>query len=141
MQEAAHVLCRDGLKLDVLRRNYPGAEQRFRADQARKGRNDPFDYNALYKWEPGAIAKHVPTVGRFMTDVRAIPVQIIEPHMLGTPGYFLVDKMREFMSRYELMSADAYHLAIAYTIGATSLATLDSDWLRAESDFTVLTDL
>lgn len=48
--------------------------------------------------------------------------------------------MVDAMDRYELLAADAYQLAVARASGISSVATTDSDWLRASADFTVLTN-
>lgn len=48
--------------------------------------------------------------------------------------------MTEFMKRYGLLAADAYHLAIADVLDIGMVATLDKDWLQAEQDFEVLID-
>jgi len=139
IEEAAHFLTNTLLQDDVDRNRYPLARRRF--DEWRQYSNNPqalWNADALYKQEPQAIVPHVPQVARFISNVRAIPIQIVEPDMLIGAGFSLVERMRDNIRNYALRPADAYHTAVASAIGATMLVTLDRDWLRTQQDFTVV---
>jgi len=72
--------------------------------------------------------------------VQALPVTIVtsEDLALTQPGDTLEERMRHFISAYNLLPKDAYILAVAERLGVNDVATLDSDWQRA-TQFTVHT--
>jgi len=92
---------------------------------------------------PGAVSsdwnrRYTPVVTRFITAVRAAPIVVLGSAELYGIRASLPVLMVTNMERYELLAADAYHLAVAEAMGIGSVATLDGDWLRADAHFTVL---
>lgn len=137
LEEGAHAITRQALDDDARHGKYPAIEHAWRQ---RTGSIGKFTWNDLFKDHPQAIKNHVVKVERFFLDLRAVPVQTIDPGLLVNLPVALPDRMTEFMKRYGLLAADAYHLAIADVLDIGMVATLDKDWLQAEQDFEVLID-
>ena len=93
-----------------------------------------------YKSNPQVIQQSIPAITAFYQMVQALPVTIVtsEDLALTQPGDTLEERMRHFISAYNLLPKDAYILAVAERLGVNDVATLDSDWQRA-TQFTVHT--
>ncbi len=124
IEECAHHITTQAIVRDIHDGVYPGAVSS--------------DWNRLYKSQPGVVRRYTPVVTRFITAVRAAPIVVLGPAELYGIRASLPVLMVTNMERYELLAADAYHLAVAEAMGIGSVATLDGDWLRADAHFTVL---
>jgi predicted nucleic acid-binding protein len=140
VQELAHFIVRTGLQNDVLGNLYPTIRNKFDAlkQSGQIKKNSSFDWHRLQKMDPQTVFVHVPKVTQALAILRATPITVVEPELIGDPGFSIVDRMRDNMMTYGLLPADAYHIAIANAIDAKTLVSTDGDWLLTEQDFTVI---
>jgi predicted nucleic acid-binding protein len=98
------------------------------------------DWHPYYKRNPQVIQQCFARVIAFHRHIAALPVTIVTPEDLALthPINALEERMRYFISAYNLLPKDAYILAVAERLGVDNVATLDSDWQRA-TQFTVYT--
>ena len=94
-----------------------------------------------YKNKPQVIQQCIARITAFHQLVAALPVTIVTPEDLALtqPTSTLEERMRHFISAYNLLPKDAYILAVAERLGVDDVATLDDDWQRASTQFTVYT--
>ncbi len=93
-----------------------------------------------YKSNPQVIQQCLPAITVFHQTVQALPITVVtsEDLALTQPTNTLEERMRRFISEYNLLPKDAYILAVAERLGVDDIATLDGDWRRA-TQFTVYT--
>ena len=124
IEECAHHITTGAIVRDIFDGVYPGVV--------------PSEWNRLYKSQPGIVRRYTPIITRFIAAAHAAPIVVLGPGELYGIRPSLPVLMVTNMERYELLAADAYHLAVAETMGIKSVATLDRDWLHADADFSVL---
>lgn len=95
----------------------------------------PPNWLKAYKDEPDLLQTYVPEVVRFREMLAAIPVTPVYPEDLAIPRgtKSLDERMRHFISTYNLLAQDALILAHAERIGVSAVATLDRDWQRVSA--------
>lgn len=98
-------------------------------------------WHQYYKKKPQVIQQCIARITAFHQLVAALPVAIVTPEDLALtqPTNTLEERMRHFISAYNLLPKDAYILAVAERLGVDDVATLDHDWKRASTQFTVYT--
>jgi len=97
-------------------------------------------WHQYYKANPQIVQQCIPHIVKFHQIIMALPAQIVTPEDLALtqPASTLEERMRHFVSAYDLLPKDAYILAVAERLGVRNVATLDADWHRARQ-FTVYT--
>ena len=108
--------------------------------EARFGVGRPQWHDIGYKQNPQLIGTFMPMLEQFRTDVLSMPAVITGPDDLietsAPPPITLERLMLNNCRDHSLLPKDAYILAEASRLGIDSLATMDSDWDRADG-FTV----
>lgn len=97
----------------------------------------PANWLAAYKRQPELLSTGFADLTDFDAILAAIPMTPAQPVDLDTVhlSQTLVERMRYFITTYNLLPQDALILAEAERLGVTAIATLDSDWRRvAEFD-------
>ncbi len=94
-----------------------------------------------YKKNPAVIHDIHPILSQFYQALLAFPIEITEPE--DTAVYpkgrepLLATRIGDFISRFAVLPKDATILSEAERLGVYTVATLDSDWSRADG-FTVI---
>ncbi len=97
-------------------------------------------WKVYYKQNPSAIRNIYPTLMQFYQALAAFPIEITEPEDIAIypkgrePS--LATRMGDFINSFAVLPKDATILSEAERLGIRTVATLDSDWSRAD-DFTV----
>lgn len=97
----------------------------------------PANWLAAYKHQPDLLATGFADLTNFDAILAAIPVTPAQPRDLDTVhvSQTLTERMRYFITTYNLLPQDALILAEAERLGVSAVVTLDSDWRRvAEFD-------
>ena len=97
----------------------------------------PANWLALYKRIPAILKTGLAEITRFDILLETFPITLAQPHDMahGTPSNRLDERLRYFITSYDLLPQDALILAEAERLGVSAVATLDSDWRRvAEFD-------
>jgi predicted nucleic acid-binding protein len=97
----------------------------------------PANWLAAYKHQPELLATGFADLTDFDAILAAIPITPAQPRDLDTVhvSQTLTERMRYFITTYNLLPQDALILAEAERLGVSAIATLDSDWRRvAEFD-------
>lgn len=115
-----------------------------RAVVARRSGKQPSEvrWHELYKFYPRCIRKYFPEVTAFFQWVAAIPLTIIEPSDLVGPGGVstaIEQQMRHYIHSCCVLPKDAYLIATADCLGVKHIATLDRDFKRLGTGFTLYT--
>lgn len=97
-------------------------------------------WHDLYKEKPELIKKLHPKLENMYKILQAFPMIILEPEDLVATSTekisTIADQMTEYILKYLLLPKDATILSESNRIGVYYVATLDSDWKRADG-FTV----
>jgi predicted nucleic acid-binding protein len=96
-----------------------------------------------YKHQPDLLVGGLRHLRRFDELLSAIPLTVVQPEDLTrTTADPLPERLRHYITAYQLLPQDAMILAETERLGVGAVATLDRDWRRLiEFDvFTVLTD-
>lgn len=108
--------------------------------EAQFGRGATNWHDIGYKQNPQLISGFVPILERFRTAVLDLPAVITGPDdLIETAQTAMVSLERLMLDNIRdraLLPKDAYILAEAARLGVNALATLDSDWDRADG-FTI----
>lgn len=126
----------------LIRRAYQKHLPQHRTAIARKFGKKPSQlrWHHLYKQRPRIIRKEFSGIEAFRLHVAGFPIQVLEPEDLGSPGSPpLEDRMRHYMKSACILGHDAYLEAVAERLEARHIATLDGDFCRLDSAFTVYT--
>jgi predicted nucleic acid-binding protein len=125
LQECYHIILSRS-----LRRSWAAMEPSVR----------PANWLAAYKQQPSLLAAGFVDLTTFDEILASIPITPAPTERLETQsgGRSLDDWMRHFITAYHLLPQDALILAQAVRLGATAVATLDSDWRRV-TEFDIYT--
>lgn len=97
-------------------------------------------WTAYCKSSPAVFANAIPHLQSFYRMLSAFPIEITEPEDIAIypkgRETSLSTRMGEFINRFAVLPKDATILAEAERLGVFTVATLDSDWRRADG-FTV----
>jgi hypothetical protein len=99
-------------------------------------------WHDLYKSRPQQISYYVPALQAFFQWVIAIPLTVLEPRDLVSPDATplpIEEQMRNSIQSCCILPRDAYLVAIADRLGVYHIATLDKDFERLGTEFTVYT--
>ncbi len=98
-------------------------------------------WHELYKSSPHLIPRWSGEVDTFALWVQGIPLTVLEPEELLVAGAVasIESRMRHYMSIAQILPKDAYFVALAERLGVLHIATLDSDFRRLDSSFTLYT--
>lgn len=97
----------------------------------------PANWLALYKRDPAMLKAGLAELTRFDTLLATFPITLAQPYDMvhGASSSGLDERLRYFITSYDLLPQDALILAEAERLGVSAVATLDSDWRRvAEFD-------
>jgi len=98
-------------------------------------------WHDYYKKNPTAIRAATSTLTLFYQLLQAFPIEVIEPEDLAvTPKGReppLADRLGDLINQFAVLPKDATILGEAERLGIYTVATLDSDWTRADG-FTVI---
>ena len=99
-------------------------------------------WHDLYKDTPSAIRRYMPDVHQFHQFISALPVHIVQSDDLGVrqgrPST-IEEQLRVFVDSAYLLPKDAWIVAEAERLGVYDIATMDRDFLRLDSSFTIYT--
>jgi hypothetical protein len=98
-------------------------------------------WHDLYKSQPRCVQQCAGDVSAFARWVQGIPLYVLEPSDLRVSSQVpaLEERMRFFIDSAQILPKDAYLIAEAERIGIFNIATLDSDFARLDTRFTVYT--
>lgn len=95
-----------------------------------------------YKQNPEVLERARATINNFYRILQAFPIVIVEPEDLAAlpidTEQRLADRMGEMIFNFAVLPKDATILSNAERLGIDTVATLDSDWARADG-FKVIT--
>ncbi|MBI3360888.1 MAG: hypothetical protein HY023_07240 [Chloroflexi bacterium] len=101
-------------------------------------------WDRYYKANPLAIRSIYPVLMKLHNDLLAFPIEITEPEDLAVRPKgrepLLSDRMGDLINQFAILPKDSTILSEAERLGIFTVATLDSDWSRADG-FTVLAAL
>lgn len=111
-----------------------------RAWEALPSATRPANWLVAYKHKPELLATGFADLTDFDVILAAIPMTPAQPGDLDTIhlSQTLVERMRYFITTYNLLPQDALILAEAERLGVSAVATLDSDWRRV-TEFDIYT--
>lgn len=89
--------------------------------------NNPFDY---YKTNPQSIQQTLPKIERFYGVLETTPIIVISYRELKEIEEDLYLQIKKLIQLYNLLPADAYHVAIGKSAGIDDFVALDRDWFR-----------
>lgn len=100
----------------------------------------PPNWLAAYKQQPELLAAGFADLATFDEILASIPVTPAQPGDLSTASVLqpLEERMRHFITTYDLLPHDALILAETERLGVTAVVTLDSDWRRV-TEFDICT--
>ncbi len=92
-------------------------------------KNNRNPLSSLLKDHPELITKHFPVLEDYYERIRAVPIAILAPDYLMTKsGSSISDRMNELIKQYEILPADALHIAIAQQAGIKDFVVIDADF-------------
>lgn len=101
-------------------------------------------WHHYYKSNPRSLGRIEPILNNFYQILQAFPMHIVEPEDLSVfplgSSKALSERMAELIIQYNILPKDATIISEAERMGVYALATLDSDWKRADG-FTVITPI
>jgi hypothetical protein len=99
-------------------------------------------WHRLYKDYPQFIQNCSADLQSFYQFVVGIPLTILEPEDLVNPGVEfppIEGRMQHYILSCSILPKDAYLIAVAERLGVNHIATLDQDFARLGSGFTIYT--
>ena len=86
----------------------------------------------LYKRQPKLLEAGFAALAEFDEILATIPLTLAQPDDLATSAITkpLAERLRYFITVYNLLPQDALILTEAERLGVTAVATLDQDWRR-----------
>lgn len=101
-------------------------------------------WKSYYKANPSSIIQIIPHLTHFFNTLRSFPIHISEPEDIALPAVAnatpLSQRMGELIDAFRILPKDATILSEAERWQIRDVATLDSDWVRADG-FNVYTPL
>lgn len=98
-------------------------------------------WHHYYKDNPKSLAAIKPILNNLYQILQAFPIHVVEPEDLSMfpvgSSQTLSERMAELIIQFNILPKDATIISEAGRLGVYSLATLDSDWKRADG-FTVI---
>lgn len=86
----------------------------------------------LYKNRPEIIQCFIPQIERFYQYLEAIPFLVLSyPELKNLPEPLYL-QVKHLIASYNLLPADAYHIAVGKSAGIKDFVAVDTDWFRVD---------
>jgi predicted nucleic acid-binding protein len=126
----------------ALRGHYQRVLPAYRpALMSARGAKRRHSWTDLYKLRPELVSQFLPDLERLLVLLDINGLVALQPASLLplTPEQRYEEELVECMGRFQLDTSDAALLLEAQRAGIPSIATLDADFRRAQSDFDIYT--
>jgi predicted nucleic acid-binding protein len=86
----------------------------------------------LFKKRPEIIQSFLPKIQQFYKYINAIPFIVLSyPELKELPEELYL-QVKSLISSFNILPADAYHIAIGKSAGVSDFVALDVDWFRID---------